>query len=407
MTLHNLGEFLLWAHGSIVVFFALWAMIKNKLSAQWQATSLLLIPLVAVLIATIKNLAIIPQAAVYTVVLPPADVVLSPITNNTTSFFNWQFAYGGVMVLFAVILMYKIIRNLVFFKGVKSRGGIRVKESSEAESFSFFNNVHIQTPIDNTKRQIVLAHELWHVRLHHSWQNIALECWQVLFWCNPMFLVMKKALKSIHEFQVDAHMYKTHSTAYMHHLLAHALNTTPQSLGLTSGFVQSLTLKKRLEIMKNPFNNHPWLLLAFPVLLGAAVMVSCEAQKLDEPNVEQEVAAMESAKVEMEPDVMPEFEGGQQGLYQFLGSNMRYPTEAKEAGLEGRVFVQFLITHTGEVEKVKILNKEKDGNKAQLALEKEALRVMSMMPKWKPGEKDGKLVTTQFTLPFMFKLTDE
>jgi TonB family protein len=388
-----------------MILFALWAAIKNRLSAQWQAHSLLLIPLLAVAIGAIKSVELVPQTIAYTVVLPAADVI-APQATVWANTVNWTTWYVAIMAVFTLVLAYKVVRNLWFFKGAPVKGRIRIKESDEAESFSFFNNVHIQTPIAPDQRQIILAHELWHVRLRHSWQNVIIEIWQILFWCNPAFFWIKKALKSIHEFQVDGHMYKTHHTAYMHHLLAHAMQTTPQSLGLTSGFVQSLTLKKRLEIMKKPFSNQPWLLVAFPLLVGAAIMVSCEAQKEQTPSMEQEIAEVQQMVIEEKPDAYPEFDGGQQAMYQFMMDNMQYPAKAKEEGLEGRVIVQFTVLANGEVTNAVALNKGKGENPPDESLIKEALRMIDVMPDFTPGTKDGKNVNVQMVLPIVFKLQD-
>lgn len=96
-------------------------------------------------------------------------------------------------------------------------------------------------------------------------------------------------------------------------------------------------------------------------------------------------------------DKMPEFPGGQVALVKFLSKNIKYPSKYKKDKLNGRVFVSFIIDKTGKVTQPKIvksLNEECD---------KEALRVISMMPNWFPGEKDGNKVNVQFGLPVNFE----
>lgn len=94
----------------------------------------------------------------------------------------------------------------------------------------------------------------------------------------------------------------------------------------------------------------------------------------------------------------PSFPGGQGALMQWLRDNMKYPTEAAENGIEGRVIVQFVIRKTGDVS---------DGRVARgvdPSLDKEALRLISIMPKWIPGKQNGKIINVRYTLPITFKL---
>ncbi len=99
-------------------------------------------------------------------------------------------------------------------------------------------------------------------------------------------------------------------------------------------------------------------------------------------------------------DEMPEFyRGGINGLVQYLSENIKYPIIAREKGIQGRVIVQFVVNKDGSIEDAKIV-RSVDPN-----LDKEALRVVMSMPKWKPGKKDGKAVRVKYVLPVNFKLT--
>ncbi len=96
-------------------------------------------------------------------------------------------------------------------------------------------------------------------------------------------------------------------------------------------------------------------------------------------------------------DKMPEFPGGQVALVKFLSKNIKYPSKYKKDKVNGRVFVSFVVDKTGKVGQAKVvksLNEECD---------KEALRVISMMPNWIPGEKEGNKVNVQFGLPVNFE----
>lgn len=98
-------------------------------------------------------------------------------------------------------------------------------------------------------------------------------------------------------------------------------------------------------------------------------------------------------------ETKPSFRGGQQKLFEFLGNNLVYPKEAKEAGIEGVVFVEFYIEKDGTVCDSKVLRGIGYG------CDEEALRVVGLMPKWSPGKQRGKAVRVRYTLPINFKLS--
>ena len=90
---------------------------------------------------------------------------------------------------------------------------------------------------------------------------------------------------------------------------------------------------------------------------------------------------------------MPEYPGGMRAGLEFMARNLRYPTKAREAGKQGRVIVQFVVRKDGSLSDFKVLCP------VDPWLDAEAIRVISTMPKWKPGMQDGKPVSVKFTLP--------
>ena len=99
---------------------------------------------------------------------------------------------------------------------------------------------------------------------------------------------------------------------------------------------------------------------------------------------------------------MPEFpDGGMPGLMKYLSANIRYPEAAHKAGTQGRVTVQFVVGKDGSIGNVGILRG------VDPALDAEAIRVISGMPKWKPGTQKGEPVNVKYTVPVMFRLTPE
>ncbi len=100
----------------------------------------------------------------------------------------------------------------------------------------------------------------------------------------------------------------------------------------------------------------------------------------------------------IDPDIMPEFEGGQRALEKYLSENLKFPEAARLNSVEGEVVVSFVVNKVGEVERVTIMNSI-DQN-----LDLEAIRVVERMPRWSPGKKAGELVNTQMFIPILFRL---
>jgi TonB family protein len=96
-------------------------------------------------------------------------------------------------------------------------------------------------------------------------------------------------------------------------------------------------------------------------------------------------------------EVLPEFPGGMREMINFLQENMIYPEEMKENGIEGRIYVQFVVTKTGSIEEVTIA-------KGINGLNREAIRLVKQMPNWKPGTNYGKQVNVKMVIPILFSL---
>jgi len=111
---------------------------------------------------------------------------------------------------------------------------------------------------------------------------------------------------------------------------------------------------------------------------------------------QKEKTADEQIFVQVEQ--MPEYPGGEAALRQFLASNVKYPDDAVKSGTQGKVFVKFVVNKDGKVVNPKI------ARSVSPSIDKEALRVVSIMPNWTPGKQRGKNVAVEYTVPILFKL---
>jgi TonB family protein len=95
---------------------------------------------------------------------------------------------------------------------------------------------------------------------------------------------------------------------------------------------------------------------------------------------------------------MPSFPGGETALMAFIGENLRYPSKAAEAAIQGRVSIRFVVSANGTIEDVVVLKS------VDPSLDAEAVRVIKSMPKWIPGKQNEKNVSVYYILPILFRL---
>ncbi len=139
------------------------------------------------------------------------------------------------------------------------------------------------------------------------------------------------------------------------------------------------------------------------VVIEDEIEIDAEADQTTEI---QEYVPVEVSKEEEAEEVqiftvvesMPGFPGGEAARIEYLNENIKYPQMARESGIQGRVFVTFVVERNGSVTDVKVLRGIGGG------CDEEAIRVIQNMPKWEPGKQRGKPVRVQFNMPILFKL---
>ena len=116
------------------------------------------------------------------------------------------------------------------------------------------------------------------------------------------------------------------------------------------------------------------------------------------PVVKVEEEEESSQQIFMVVEEMPEFPGGQAALMSFIAKSIKYPVVAQENGIQGRVTCSFVVNKDGSLVDAEVIRG------IDPSLDKEALRVINTMPKWKPGKQRGKPVRVKFTVPINFRL---
>lgn len=131
------------------------------------------------------------------------------------------------------------------------------------------------------------------------------------------------------------------------------------------------------------------------LLLALFVSISFINAQTDVPIVKSE---SDNADVFTVVEQMPEFPGGEQAMNDFLWKNLKYPQMAKDKGIQGKVWLSFVVDKDGTIKDVEVLRGIGGG------CDEESVRVVKLMPKWKPGYQSGKPVMVKFRFPINFIL---
>lgn len=108
---------------------------------------------------------------------------------------------------------------------------------------------------------------------------------------------------------------------------------------------------------------------------------------------------VDTDKIYEQVEEMPSFPGGSSALASFIAANLKYPVVAQENGIQGRVIVKFVVDKDGRITDVEITRS------VDPSLDKEAMRIVKAMPKWKPGKLKGNCVRVKYTVPIVFRLS--
>lgn len=278
-----------------------------------------------------------------------------------------------------------------------------VAESAERKpTFSFFHFVFIgqaQSLSAHEKLQI-LQHESVHVRQWHSVDSLLLELLGIIFWFNPLLIIYKKIFVQLHEFEADARAVESHEVNEYCSLLARAALQSAD-FTIANHFNQSLTLKRIAMMQTVKRKLKMWKVAAsFAALSAFFILVACQEQPKENTATEKNSSdPIETNKIYTVVDKQPEYAGGMDAMREHITKNMSYPADAVKAKIEGTSFVSFVVNTDGLISDVQIVK----GLRADC--DEEAKRVIELMPKWIPGQQDGKNVNVRFVVPIRFALS--
>ena len=289
---------------------------------------------------------------------------------------------AGIIALSIRLIIQSISLYLIIRKTPeKEINGIRIKYMKDKSGpFSFFNWIFLNP--DNVKEEEmneILTHEMAHVRQKHSIDVIISELVNICCWINPFAWLIKREVRLNLEFLADRKV--------MDHLKQRIIMMNKKKTNGAGHFKYAL-----------------FAIPAFALLLAGNISCSSEASKTDDVKEKADVVEVPIDKSTTKDEAfavveqMPEFPGGMKELMTFLKDNIQYPKAAQDKKVQGRVIVQFVVEKDGTPTEFNVLRS------IDPDLDKEALRVLGEMPKWKPGMQKGQAVRVKYTVPVNFKL---
>lgn len=398
---------------------------------------LLITPLLAIITPFIKFEFIQNQIpANFFVELPEVILNENSISAEGSTFefvpiLKWIWISGMLVSIF--ILIFKIIRfskltqtgKIVQLKPIKV---VRIPNFDLA--FSFFNRIFLGENIPETLKSSIIEHEKVHIQERHGWDLLYFEFLSIILWFNPLIYIYQNRITAIHEFIADEKVsIQAGKRNYYQDLLSAVFQTETISF-VNSFFNQSLIKMRITMLQKSKSTRIKWIkyLLILP-LIGTMFFYSACSDNTSETKEELQVPppppappappsvsnieTTENLEKESVPfaiiedvPVFPGCTGTNEELKTCMSNEIatllskNFKTSlAKELNLSGRqrIMIQFKINATGNVTDVKARAPHPD-------LETEAIRVVQLLPKMKPGKQDGKPVSVMYSLPIIFEI---
>jgi len=345
-------------------------------------------------------------------VLPTLSIVLPEVTttnDTTTSSSIWlpeNFAtlilwiYLAGVTFFALRLVVQLL-NLRFYLRkaslLRESNNCKIVETQNAiPSFSFFHYILLGNAgqLSPADKEQIIEHESVHVDHLHSLDLLLVEGLGILFWFDPAIRIYKKIFKSVHEFIADKKTIETHDTMQYVSLLT-KVALLSADFPLANHFNNTLTFKRIIMMKTLKRKMEIWKMAAIvPAFLAFMFLASCQDQ------VKSSEAMPLDDEIFTVVEEMPTYIGGMDALKSYLQKELKYPAQARVEGVEGKVFVSFVITKEGNLVSPEVIKGVRED------MDQAALRVVSGLPKWNPARQKGRAVNVRFVLPINFKLNN-
>jgi TonB family protein len=344
----------------------------------------------------------------------PGTVPAQETAANNFSF-NWKnlllIIYITGVVAAGLKLMVETISLFLLIAGKKKdERNIISLSDSRTSGFSAFGHIFIDNSLDPDEAEEIIRHEQKHLNRFHFFDILLVEMLKVIQWFNPFVYLFDKSLRAVHEFQADEECLSSGIPVHSYQGLVMNQVFRSRIFNPSSSFSNPTLIKKRMIMMTKKRSKalaNLKILLSLPVLAALLIVFSTCSEKITYNDtlidaIEPTATAAISKSGEPEPFVvveeMPMFPGGDSALLSYLAMNTKYPETAKTNNIQGRVIVRFCVTETGGVDRISVLKG------VDPEIDKEAMRVVSTLPVFKPGKQGGKDVPVWYMVPITFSL---
>lgn len=357
---------------------------------------------------------VLPEALVRTAGTDAIPAV-SPLLRGL--FLAWLLGIGVLLIRFGIRLgsLLCLIRGAerAEIEGVPVYFAPRVRTP-----FSFRGRIYLPTDLRSYPSvRNILIHEQEHTRATHFVDLLIAEVACMLFWFNPFAWALKHDMQRNLEFLADRAVLLSGASRreYQYELLGFTMEV---AAGPLCSSYNINDLKERIRMMNKTKSNRA-AGARYLVALPLAALMLLSGKWLWAGNAVSEVREVVAAvasdptplsdapdislqqdedPVYSEVDTPPSFPGGMSKLMHFLSKNLKYPEQSAKNGIEGKVIVSFIVEKDGRLTNIRV---EKS---VAPELDAEAVRVISVMPKWNPGKQKGKTVRTSVTQPVRFRV---
>ena len=285
----------------------------------------------------------------------------------------------------------------------------------EEEPYSFFRWIFIpQASGSEAGIDDILVHEVTHARQWHSLDILLGEAVCILCWFNPFAWGLKREIGINHEYLADEEVMRAgfNKKAYQYHLIG--VKHPQLAIANLYNHFSVLPLKRRIKMLNKRRTRSVGKVKYLALLpLAAGLLLVNNIDAMARVVNEKVVAIIQPSSVEMGTPIVvtpdddpvftvveeaPQFIGGSAALLEYIAKNVQYPVEAQQKGTQGRVQTCFIVEKDGSISNIEVLRG------IDPLLDKEAVRVISNMPKWKPGKQKGQVVRVKYTVPVTFRL---
>ncbi|MEQ8926592.1 MAG: TonB family protein [Fulvivirga sp.] len=412
--MNNLFTYFVEANICLAVFGLLYiVLLKNETDFKFRRNFILIASLIALIIPLFKlgsfNSDNTLVQSIQTTILPELTIGQSVGVGETSASINWWYytklIYITVTILLSQYFLFQLMQVAWFYfsnrtEKLRNKHYTLVETNGTLPTFSFFNILFYDNSIElsDTDKSKIIKHELTHIRQGHSLDIILLELTKIVFWFNPICWFLRNEIQDVHEYLADESAIENSNADDYGSLLAQmALNKVHLSIG--HHFSKSKTLKRLDMIKRMKRGVNKWKsAMIIPVVLLTVVIISCNDHSVDTPKTIEEKFTEGSVFYKVDESATPV--GGFDKYYGQIAANLKYPIEARKKGIQGKVYIQFVVDEKGNVGDVKAVKGIGHG------CDDAAVLAVQNSGKWSAPILDGKAVKQRIILPITFKLDD-